>query len=108
MKAIILGFWEGVCGILGRGLRDSGKGSAGLDTLSPESGHPLPVNGASLMAQPVKNLPAIKETQVKSLGREDPLEEGMATHYSALAWRIPGTEEPGRLQSTGSRRVGHD
>ena len=60
------------------------------------------------MAQPVKNLPAIKETQVKSLGREDPLEEGMATHYSALAWRIPGTGEPGGLPSMGSHRIGHD
>ena len=45
---------------------------------------------------------------VQSLGREDPLEEGMATHFSILAWRIPGTEEPGELQSIGSQRVGHD
>ena len=55
-----------------------------------------------------KNLPAIQETQVRSLGQEDPLEEGMATHSSVLAWRIPWTEEPGRLQSIGSQRVGHD
>ena len=50
-----------------------------------------------------KNLPAMQETQVRSLGREDPLEKGMATHSSILAQRIPGTEEPGRLQSLGSR-----
>ena len=55
-----------------------------------------------------KNLPAMQETWVLSLGREDPLEEGMATHSSILAWRIPWTEEPGRLQSIGSQRVGHD
>ena len=51
------------------------------------------------MAQTVKNLPTVKETQVRSLSREDPLEKGMATHSSILAWRIPGTEEPGGLQS---------
>ena len=56
----------------------------------------------------VKNLPAMQETRVRPLGREDPLEEGMAAHSSALAWRIPRTEEPGGLQSTGSQRVGHD
>ena len=60
----------------------------------------------------VKNLPAIQKTQevlwVQSLGQEDPLEEGMATHSSILAWRIPWTEEPGRLQSMGLHRVGHD
>ena len=60
------------------------------------------------MAQMVKNLSAIRETWVRSLGWEDPLEEGMATHSSILAWRIPWTEEPGRLQSTGWQRVGHD
>ena len=49
----------------------------------------------------VKNLPAMQETQVQSLGREDPLEKGMATHSSTLAWRIPWTEEPGGLQSIG-------
>ena len=53
--------------------------------------------GASLIAQSVKNLPAMQETQVRFLGREDPLEEGMATHSSILAWRIPWTEEPGGL-----------
>ena len=56
----------------------------------------------------LKNLPAVQETQVRSLGREDPLEEGMATHSSILAWRIPWTEEPGGLQSTGSHRIRHD
>ena len=60
------------------------------------------------MAQRVKRLPAMQETQVQSLGWEDPLEKEMATHSSILAWRIPWTEEPGRLQSTGSQRVGHD
>ena len=56
----------------------------------------------------VKNLPAMQETWVRSLGQEDPLEKGMATHYSIPAWRIPWTEEPCRLQSVGSKRVGHD
>ena len=56
----------------------------------------------------VKNLPAIQETWVPSLGWEDPLEKGMATHSSILAWRIPWTEEPGGLQSMGSQRVRHD
>ena len=56
----------------------------------------------------VKNPPAVPETWVQSLGWEDPLEEGMATHPSFLAWRIPWTEEPGGLQSMGSQRVGHD
>ena len=55
----------------------------------------------------VKNLPAMQETWVWSLGGEDPLEKGVATHSSILAWRIPGTEEPGGLQSIGSQRVGH-
>ena len=59
----------------------------------------------------VKNLPAMQELQemwVQSLGREDPLEEGMATHSNIFAWRIPWTEEPGGLQSIGSQRVGHN
>ena len=56
------------------------------------------VYGASLVAQMVKNLPAVQETQVQSLGQEDPLEKGMATHSSILACKIPWTEEPGRLQ----------
>ena len=56
----------------------------------------------------VKRLPAMQETWVLSLGREDPLEKEMGTHSSALAWKIPWTEESGRLQSMGSQRVGHD
>ena len=56
----------------------------------------------------VKNPPATQETSVRSLGWEDPLEKGMATHSSILACRIPRTEEPGRLQSMGSQRVGHN
>ena len=60
------------------------------------------------MAKMVKNLPAMWETLVRSLGREDPVEKEMVTHSSILAWRIPRMEEPGRLQSTGSQRVGHD
>ena len=63
---------------------------------------------ASLVAQRLKRLPAMQETWVRSLGWEDPLEKEMATHSSILAWRIPWTEEPGGLQSTGSQRVGHD
>ena len=59
------------------------------------------------MAQTVKNLPAMQETQVQSLGREDPLERGMATHASILALRIPWREEPGKLQSMQSQRDGH-
>ena len=56
----------------------------------------------------VKKLPAMQETQVQSLDQEDPLEKGMATHSIILAWRISRTEEPGRLQSMGSQRVGHN
>ena len=56
----------------------------------------------------VKNLPTIQETKVRSLGREDPLEKGMATHSSIPAWRIPWTDEPGGLQSMRLQRVGHD
>ena len=60
------------------------------------------------MAQVVRNLPAMWETQVQSLGQEDPLEKTMATHSSILAWRIPWTKEPGGLQSMGSQRLGHN
>ena len=63
---------------------------------------------ASLVSQEVKNPPAMWETQVPSLGREDPLEKEMATHSSSLAWKIPWTEEPGGLQCLGSHRVEHD
>ena len=59
----------------------------------------------SMVAQKVKNLPAMRETQVQFLGWEDPLEEEMATHSSILAWKIPWTEKPGRLQLMGSQRL---
>ena len=62
---------------------------------------------ASLVAHTVKSLPTMRETQVQSLGQEDPLEKEMATHSSTLAWKIPWTEEPGRLQSMGSQRAVH-
>ena len=60
------------------------------------------------MTQMVKNLPAVQETQVQSLGQEDPLEKDMATHSRILAWEIPWTEGPGGLQSMGLQRVGHN
>jgi len=65
--------------------------------------HPCP-----LVAEMVKHLPAMRETWVRSLGREDPLEKEMAIHSSTLDWKIPWTEEPDRLQSMGSLRVRHD
>ena len=61
-----------------------------------------------MVAQAIKNLPTMQETQVRPLGWEDPLEKGMATHSSIHAWRIPWTEEPGGLQSMGLQRIGHD
>ena len=61
-----------------------------------------------LVAQMLKRLPTMRETWVRSLGQEDPLKKEMATHSSTLAWKIPWMEEPGRLQSMGSQRVGHD
>ena len=69
---------------------------------------PLLISKASLVAQMVKRLPTMQETQIRSLDWEDPLEKEMATHSSTLAWKIPWTEEPGSLQSMGSQRVGHD
>ena len=63
---------------------------------------------ASLVAQRVKSLPAMRETWVRSLGREDPLEKEMATHSGTLAWEIPWMEKPSKLQSMRSQRVGHD
>ena len=91
-------------------------GLKGLDTAipglrrSPGEGtaHPLQYSWASLAAQAVKNPPAMLETWIPSLCWEDPLEQEMATPSSVLAWRIPWTEEPGGLQSTGSQRVGQD
>ena len=70
--------------------------------------HPCNPRITSLVAQTVKHLPTMWETWVRSLGQEYPLEKETATHSSTLAWKIPWTEEPGRLQSTGSQRVGHD
>ena len=63
---------------------------------------------ASLVAQMVKNLPAMQESSVRSLSQEDPLEKEMATHSSILSWRIPWTEDPGGLQPMGSQKVGHN
>ena len=62
----------------------------------------------SLVAQTVKRLSTMQETRVQALGWDDPLKKEMATHSSTIAWKIPWTEEPGRLQSMGSQRVGHD
>ena len=62
---------------------------------------------ASLVAQSIKHLPAMQEMRVRFLGWKDPLEKEMATHSSILGWRIPWTEEPGKLQSMGLQRVGH-
>ena len=67
----------------------------------------LPTIWASLVAEVVKNPPAKQDTWVRSLGQENPLKKGMATHSSILAWRIPWTEEPGEPQFMGSQRVGH-
>ena len=82
----------------------------GLGRFSGEGiGYPFQYSWASLVAQRLKRLPAMRETGVRSLGWEAPLEKEMATHASILAWRIcPWREEPSRLQSTGSQRVGHD
>ena len=68
----------------------------------------MPICAISLVAQMVKNPPAVQEKQVWSFGQEDPMQKRMATHSSILAWRIPQTEEPGQLQSIGPQRVGHD
>ena len=74
----------------------------------PRISRGLPVIRASLVAQMVKYLPAMRETWIQFLGQEDPLEKEMAIHSSTLAWKTPWTEEPGRLQSMGLRRVRHD
>ena len=79
-----------------------------MNCLTTEN-RPFLVYGKSLLvAQTIKHLPAMQKTWVGSLGQEDPLEKEMAAHSSALAWKIPWTEEPGGLQSMGSQRVGHD
>ena len=79
-----------------------------MPSVSPLVSQGRHLTGASLVAQRVKRLSAVRETGVQSLNQEDPLEKEMATHSSTLAWKIPWTEEPGRLQSMGSQRVGHD
>ena len=81
---------------------------AKMGSIKDRNGMGLTKAEASLVAQRLKRLPARRETRVRSLGQEDPLEKETATHSSTLAWRIPWTEEPGRLQSMGSQRVGHD
>ena len=85
--------------ILGGG-RDGGRADEGTPIAGRREAAPHPGPGGN-----IKNLPAMQETWVRSLGREDPLEEGMATHFSILARRIPWTEEPRGLQSMGSQRV---
>ena len=87
-------------------------GKPNLDSILKSRDITLPIMvhlvKASLVAQTVKCLPAMPETQVRSLGGEDPLEKEMATHSSTLAWKIPWTEDPCRLQSMGSQGVGHN
>ena len=77
---------------------------------TPKTELPYQIYDCSISSwlRPVKNLLAMHKTQIWSLGQEDPLEKGVATHSSILAWKIPWTEEPGGLQSTGSQRVGND
>ena len=110
--------WQPVSGIKmsNTNKKDLASCSAGGPSLNPgtgrypgeEIGYPLQYSWASLMAKMVKNLPAKREIWVRFLGWEEPLEEGMATHSSILAWRIPMEKEPGGLQSMGSQRVGCD
>ena len=83
-------------------------GKAHTSKLGAELEISLSLSLSFLVVPSVKNPPAMQETRVQSLGREDPLEKGMATHSSILAWEIPWTEEPGELQSMGLYRVGHD
>ena len=90
-------------------MQDNPSSIPGLGRSAGEGiGYPLQDSWASLVAQMVKNPPAIRETWVRSLGWEDPLEKGTVLHSSILAWRIPWTEEPGRLQYMGLQRVKHD
>ena len=92
-------------------LFNSPTANLNIDRLAISSFKQIP-NGttlrASLVAQMVKHRPAMREIQVRSLDQEDPLEKEMVTHSGTLAWKIPWTEGPGRLQSMGSQRVGHD
>ena len=92
--------------------RIHGTGMAAHASSKPPAPHPImgvstEIFGELLVAQMVKNLPVMQKIQVQSLGEEEPLEEGMATYSSILTWRIPWTEEPGRVQSTGSQTVRH-
>ena len=91
-----------------RSLMAAVHGAAESDTTEPLHFLSFCGAGSSLVAQLVKSLPAMQETWVWSLGQKGPLEKEMATHSGTLAWKIPWTEEPGRLLSMGSRRVGHD
>ena len=103
----IQGLWHPCEGLL------SQKTGSKAETLTQSLIHYHLVNNPAscyqqyLVLQAVKNLPAMQETRVWSLGQEDPLAKGMATHPSLLAWRIPWTEEPGWLQSVGLQRIGH-
>ena len=94
---------ESTCNVEDPGLIPGSGKSAGEGI-----GYPLQYSWTSLVAQLVKNLPAMWETWVRSLVWEDPLEKRLATHSCILAWRIPGTEEPGGLQFVWSQRVGHN
>ena len=104
-------FYHGSKGIF---LSDAGKGSSlrpwasSISGQQPNSDCLQKSYFSDTVVQTVKNPPAMWETWVLSLGWEDPLEEGMETRSSILAWRIPSTEEPGGLQSMGSQRIGHD
>ena len=93
-------WWATVHGVAKRQTR--------LKRLSSSSSVYVYSTSASQVAQRLKHLPAMQETWVQSLGQENPLEKEMATHSSTLAWRIPWREEPGRLQSMGSQKLGHD
>ena len=109
-------FLYGSVGFSGSSAGKESACNAGDPGLIPESGtapwegisYPLQYSWASLMAQMVKNPPSMWETWLRSLGWEDPMEEGMATHSSILAWRVPWTEEAGKLQCMGSQRIKHD
>ena len=94
----------------GRGVRCNGSETEGNSSIKPRARRDQTVDDqlVCLGAQMVTHLLAMQETWVQSLGQEDPLEKEMATHFSTLAWKIPWMEEPGRLESMGSQRVGHD
>ena len=94
--------WVLSAALLGRKLSEGRAVSANLAVAAPG------LQETSLVAQTVKRLSTMQEARVHSLGREDLLEKEMAPHSSVLAWKIPWTEEPGRLQSMGSQRVGHN